>query len=150
MRREVDRNGRQRGAALIEFALVLPLLLAIAVGIVYYGYAFVLRSALEEAARNAVQEAVAVDPLRANYSRSLLLKRAQDVARASVDWLPASVRTAITVTESANCANSNEFGVEVTLPAADTDNQVLPQLDLGSFRIPPLPTTIRAVACAVI
>ena len=58
-----DGRRGQRGAALIEFALVLPLLLAIAVGIVYYGYAFVLKTAVEQAARNGAQEMVAISPL---------------------------------------------------------------------------------------
>ena len=63
-----DAARAQRGAALIEFALVLPLLLAIAVGIVYYGYAFVLKTAVENAAKNGAQEMVAVSPLKSNYT----------------------------------------------------------------------------------
>ncbi len=138
------------GAALIEFALVLPLLLAIAVGIVYYGYAFVLKTALEHAARNGVQEAVAVSPLVDGYGQSLLFGRARDVAIYSLDWLPAAVRTEIVVDEDSDCGEGEVFGLAVRLPLSNGETSVLPQLSLGGFQIPPLPTVIVGRACVAI
>ena len=45
------RQKRGRGAALIEFAVVAPLLLAIVFGIIEYGYVFMVRQTMLNAAR---------------------------------------------------------------------------------------------------
>jgi len=144
------RSKLQRGVAIIEFAFVLPLLLAIVVGIVYYGYAFVLKTAVEHAARNGVQEAVAVSPLVDGYGQSLLFGRARDVAISSLAWLPAAVSTAIVVDEDGDCGEGAVFGLTVRLPLSNGETSVLPQLSLGGFQIPPLPTVIVGRACAAI
>ncbi|MCH7993958.1 MAG: pilus assembly protein [Planctomycetes bacterium] len=48
-RRHHDR--RRRGSAVVEFAVVLPLLLTILFGIIEYGYVFMVRQSLQHAAR---------------------------------------------------------------------------------------------------
>ena len=48
-RRHYDR--RRRGSAVVEFAVVLPLLLTILFGIIEYGYVFMVRQSLQHAAR---------------------------------------------------------------------------------------------------
>lgn len=45
------RNHRRRGGAIVEFAVVLPLLLTILFGIIEYGYVFMVRQSLQHAAR---------------------------------------------------------------------------------------------------
>ncbi|UCE60839.1 MAG: pilus assembly protein [Phycisphaerales bacterium] len=45
------RSSRARGAAVVEFAVVLPLLLTILFGIIEYGYVFMVRQSLQHAAR---------------------------------------------------------------------------------------------------
>jgi len=45
------RNHRRRGGAIVEFAVVLPLLLTILFGIVEFGYVFLVRQSLQHAAR---------------------------------------------------------------------------------------------------
>ena len=142
------RSQRQRGVAVIEFALVLPLLLAIAVGIVYYGYVFVLKAAAESAAQNGAQEAVALSPLSTDYDRDRVMRRAEDVALASLDWLPDGVRMASSVAQASQCDASGMFGVRVQINLADEDGRVLPQLELGGFKIPPRPPVIESYACA--
>lgn len=52
-----ERN-RARGAAIVEFAVVLPLLLTILLGIIEYGWVFMVRQTLQTAAREGCRTAV--------------------------------------------------------------------------------------------
>ena len=45
------RSNRRRAAAIVEFAVVLPLLVTILFGIIEYGYVFMVRLTLEHSAR---------------------------------------------------------------------------------------------------
>ena len=45
------RHNRARAGAIVEFAVVLPLLLTILFGIIEYGYVFMVRQTLQHAAR---------------------------------------------------------------------------------------------------
>ncbi len=63
----VRKSGRRRvrGAAIVEFAVVLPLLLTILFGIIEYGWVFMVRQTLQSAAREGCRLAVlqtSVDP----------------------------------------------------------------------------------------
>jgi Flp pilus assembly protein TadG len=49
------RRGRERGTALIEFTLILPLLLLLTVAVVDFSRAFFVKSVLEQAAREGVR-----------------------------------------------------------------------------------------------
>ena len=49
---------RARGAAVVEFAVVLPLLLTILFGIMEYGWVFMVRQTLQTAAREGVRTAI--------------------------------------------------------------------------------------------
>lgn len=49
---------KRRGATLVEFAVVLPLLLAILMGIVEFGWVFMVRQTLTNAAREGCRTAV--------------------------------------------------------------------------------------------
>jgi len=54
-----DRGSpRARGAAVVEFAVVLPLLLTILFGIIEYGWVFMVRQTLQTAAREGARIAV--------------------------------------------------------------------------------------------
>lgn len=58
-------NRRARAAAVVEFAVVLPLLLTILFGIIEYGWVFMVRQTLQTAAREGARIAVlqtSVDP----------------------------------------------------------------------------------------
>ncbi|MGM1028533.1 MAG: TadE/TadG family type IV pilus assembly protein [Actinomycetota bacterium] len=46
---------RDRGAAAVEFGLVLPLLLALTIGIIAFGHAFHIQTVLDNAAREGVR-----------------------------------------------------------------------------------------------
>lgn len=60
MWRSSGRHGtrRERAAAVVEFAVVLPLLLTILFGIIEYGYIFMVRQTLQHAAREGSRIAV--------------------------------------------------------------------------------------------
>lgn len=59
MRWRNSRHGRtERGAAAVEFALVVPLLLLLLVGIVNFGFVFAQQISLNNAARQAARYAV--------------------------------------------------------------------------------------------
>ena len=76
---------RQQGASLVEFAVVLPLLLLLLVGVVYYGYAFVLKTALERATGNAAQLATqTLDPSTGGIDESAV----RAVVLSSLEWAP--------------------------------------------------------------
>jgi len=52
---ETKETKRQRGTALIEFTLILPLLLILTVAVVDFGRAFFVKNVLEQAAREGVR-----------------------------------------------------------------------------------------------
>lgn len=52
------RSTRKRGAAIVEFAVVLPLLLTVLFGIIQYGWVFMIRQTLQMAAREGCRVAV--------------------------------------------------------------------------------------------
>jgi hypothetical protein len=63
---------RRRAAAVVEFAVVLPLLLTILFGIIEYGWVFMVRQTLQTAAREGCRLAVlqtSVDPYSNVVSR---------------------------------------------------------------------------------
>ncbi|NVM99294.1 TadE/TadG family type IV pilus assembly protein [Arthrobacter sp. SDTb3-6] len=52
------KEGSQNGAATVEFALVVPILLAIILGIIQFGYVFFMQISMTQAARAAVRSMV--------------------------------------------------------------------------------------------
>jgi len=52
------KTGQRRAAAIVEFAVVLPLLLTILFGIIEYGWVFMVRQTLQTAAREGCRLAV--------------------------------------------------------------------------------------------
>ncbi len=56
---EATRRGDERGAALVEFALALPLLLVVIAGIVDFGFVFQRYEVVTNAAREGARLAVA-------------------------------------------------------------------------------------------
>ncbi len=67
-----SRSEKRRGAAVVEFAVVLPLLLTVLFGIIEYGWVFMVRQTLQTAAREGCRVAIlqtSVEPYTAVLNR---------------------------------------------------------------------------------
>ena len=102
------RHPSDRGAAAVEFALVLPLLLALTLGIIAFGHAFHVQTVIDNAARDAVRVYALQDGATA---------AADARARAIASALPSVTLTAAQVTvEPAGCPPGLNAVVTITLP----------------------------------
>jgi hypothetical protein len=73
------RMGRRRGANAVEFALTLPVFVGLVMGIIDYGFLFMMQSGLDSAVSLACREGSKVDPRRGNpvsIAQSQLASRA--------------------------------------------------------------------------
>lgn len=84
------KNADSRGAAAVEFALVAPVLITLLLGVMEFGYQFVLAGATSSAAREAVRAAAVGD------------SQTKGVAAATtrMETVPLTGSLAITVTKS--------------------------------------------------
>lgn len=104
-----DRSFRARAAAVVEFAVVLPLLLTILFGIIEYGWVFMVRQTLQMAAREGCRLAVlqtSVDPY------------ANVIARVDQVMAPTGLGTYTITMTHASAANPVE-SVEISVPYDD-------------------------------
>ncbi|MGO4190672.1 TadE/TadG family type IV pilus assembly protein [Arthrobacter sp. YAF17] len=65
-----NRDGRQRGAAAVEFALIVPLMLSLVLGVIDFGMAFAQTINLQGAAREAARQGVTQGDVIASASRA--------------------------------------------------------------------------------
>lgn len=153
-------NINQRGAALIEFALVLPILLAFTTGVIYYGYVYVLDAAVTHAAKQGAQVAVNIDPVgyssSGEYQAAVRSQVTTSVAN-SLSWLPASVRATLVAPPAITFATPDSgqpgtlVNIRVTMKISGANSALLPQVDLpGIGPVPPLPLTLNGVAKIVL
>lgn len=152
----------QTGAAALEFALVLPVLLFLIYGVVVYGYMFIVQSSMTFAAQEGAQYAVTVDPLvpvgaeEGAYDTKVVTE-ARATAAAVLSWLPASVRNVIagedgslvSVTQVPGPGDSTYVRVSLTYDIA-TNNFIFPSFNLGGLQIPPLPDQLVGESSAVL
>jgi Flp pilus assembly protein TadG len=82
----------KRGQAMVEFAIVLPLLLILLIGVFEFGRAWNVYHAVTDAARLGARSAVVADPVTTQDSVYAIIKRA--LRRASID----TTNTTITLT----------------------------------------------------
>ncbi|WP_347351559.1 TadE/TadG family type IV pilus assembly protein [Intrasporangium sp.] len=94
---------RTRGAAAVEFALVLPLMLAVIGGVVDFGRAFYTQVVLTNAAREGARAAVVLQP----YDASAVTQRARAAA-------PGITPADLTVTTPGACAAGSNAAVSVS------------------------------------
>ena len=151
----------QSGAAMVEFALVFPLLFFLIYGVVVYSYIFVLQESINFAAQEAAAAVVAVDPKVPGFETQMI-QRARNTAISILAWLPAS--------QASRVLGANGDKVEVTPCTAgsggcppDTDGvtvklvfdvtqptPLFPVISFGGFMgvttVPPLPVQLRAQA----
>ena len=82
------RNDK-RGQAMVEFAIVLPLLLILLIGVFEFGRAWNVYHAVTDAARLGARSAVVADPVTTQDSVYAIIKRA--LRRASIDTTAATI-----------------------------------------------------------
>jgi len=151
---------KQGGAAVIEFALVLPILLFIAVGIIYYGYVFMLDAAVTHAAKQGAQVAAYVDPvgLDGTEYQDAVTAQVNTSVTNSLSWLPNSVLDNLGA-EPVNVSFSGPAAgipggiviITVTMNVSGGTSPLLPQINLPGFgAVPPLPLTLNGVAQVVL
>lgn len=148
----------QHGAAMLEFAFVLPFLLALIIGVIYYGYVYTLYAALTHAAKQGAEIAVAIEP--ADYDSSADYKTAvrsavQQSVSNSLQWLPASVPDnppVVVCFSDEDCANGDSgTRISVTMTLSGSQSPLLPQVSLPLVgAVPPLPPELTGVAEVVL
>ena len=82
---------KQKGAAAIEFALVFGIFFAVFYGLISYSLPLLLMQSFNQAAAEAVRQAMSVDPVAAgtNYDKQVTA-RAKATAITQLKWIPAS------------------------------------------------------------
>ena len=78
-----------RGQAMVEFALVLPLLLILLIGVFEFGRAWNVYHAVTDAARLGARSAVVADPVTTQDSVYAIVRRA--LSRAAIDTSNATI-----------------------------------------------------------
>jgi Flp pilus assembly protein TadG len=144
------RHG-ESGAAALEFAILLPLLLLMVYGIVVYSYMFVVQEAITFAAQEAAEAAVKVDPAQdpSDYEAAV---RSEVLATATrvLDFLPAAQRERVLGSDGAKVQISigpspSGVGGVVTVSLSFAFTGLFPQIPLpGVGPIPPMPGTLEA------
>jgi Flp pilus assembly protein TadG len=123
----------QRGAAAVEFAIVLPLLVSIVLGTIDWGYYFFVQQVVTNAAREGARVGTLYDPALPE-SEALALADAQDTAKAYLGGAGLELAGATALAEPAG----NAIVVTVTYTTGS--------LTGFSDLVPLLPERARAVA----
>lgn len=138
------RFARQRGATAVEFVLLFPLMFAIVYGGIVYSYVYVVQQAINFAAQQGAQAALAVVPsTTATATQQARLNSATTVAKATMKWLPNKVTIPTTPGNCATQASTFTFEVDFA-PTGLFPMVTLPLV--GTF--PPVPATMYACAIA--
>ena len=120
----LKRSGRRRGIALIEMALLLPLLLLILLGLLEYGWLFLKLQAANGATREAVRIAV-----RPSATNAQVTTRVSDMMTNA--GIPATAYSVVLTPAD----------VAVVLPGVQIEVKVLVEYDeIGLFNAPLIPT----------
>lgn len=136
---------RQRGVAVIEFAVVLPVILLLLLGTVYYGYVYVLKNSVQQAAGNAASQAAqSVDG-----DGQLDIDRLRAVVLASLQPIPAlAVDVSATTSGDRGCTAPASGAVHVALDTSVEGVMPFQPVRVFGVRVPPgTSRTISEVAC---
>lgn len=124
---------RERGAAAVEFALVLPILLLLVFGIVQYGFYFWAMQGGTSAAREAARRAAVGDPAECTAFRSFVRARIAslgDEAGATITRTYTSPEGAAR-TSGADVEVGDLVSVTVTFESIDLNLPFVPFIDDG-------------------
>ena len=123
-------KSRERGVALIELALVLPLLLLLTFGVIEYGWVFTNTAELTNAARNAARLGVRPNVTSAQVTASI------DDLLGLTGLAEAPYEVTLTPAEVADLLPGQTFTVRITVPYSE--------VELIGFPLIPTPTNLRA------
>lgn len=104
------RGKTERGQALVEFAIVLPVLLLLLVGILEFGRAWNLKQVIVDAAREGARRAVIADP---TITEADVLNKVAEVLAAS-NFDPAAAN--ITLSGFAGASTGDQIAVRIEYP----------------------------------
>jgi Flp pilus assembly protein TadG len=113
MTRKRRRSANRPGQSLVEFALTLPLVLLILMGIIQFGRAWMAQQVLTDAGREAVRRAAVADPTVTIDTVQLVVKKA--LARASLDSSAVQIIMSGTAIGTAG-VRGDAIGVQLALP----------------------------------
>ena len=142
----------ESGAAALEFAILLPLLLMMIYGIVVYSYMFIVQEAITFAAQEAAEAAVKVDPAQdpADYEAAVRAE-VQATATRVLGFLPPAQRERVLGSDGSKVEitvgpSPTGIGGVVTVSLSFTFAGLFPQIPLpGVGSIPPMPGTLEAI-----
>jgi Flp pilus assembly protein TadG len=163
----VRRPEQQSGATAIEFAFVLPMLIALTYAIFVYSYVYVVYEAINYAAQQGAESAVAVDPAQGTGYLSTVTTYAQTTAAGVLSWLPESQIASsvgdngskILVTQcsssgggaSTYCPVAPSGGVPIVVKINFPLTNLFPAMNLpGIGNVPPLPDAIVGVGVTLL
>jgi len=142
--RLAHRPARLRGATAVEFVLLFPLMFAIAYGGIVYSYIYMVQQAINFAAQQGAQAALAVVPTsNAGTTQQSRLTSATNAANATLTWLPKKFTIPPTAANCSPLAGNFTFEVDFT-PTGLFPMVTLPIV--GTF--PPVPAVMFACAVA--
>jgi Flp pilus assembly protein TadG len=134
----------QKGAAAIEFALVLVIFFAVFYGLVSYSLPLLLMQSFNNATAEAVRQSVAISPSTASY-QTVVPAQARLALSNQLAWIPPAF--AFNVASDADVVFDGKLlRVRIRYPKSKL-TQVLPVLTLpGIGDVPNLPTYLTAEA----
>ncbi|HWY23568.1 MAG TPA: TadE family protein [Nevskia sp.] len=142
--RLAHRPARLRGATAVEFVLLFPLMFAIAYGGIVYSFIYMAQQAINFAAQQGAQAALAVVPTsNAATTQQSRLTSATNAAQATLTWLPKKFSIPAAAANCAPVAGNFTFEVDFA-PTGLFPMVTLPIV--GTF--PPVPAVMFACAVA--
>ena len=114
---------RERGAALVELAMILPLLLVVTAGIVDFGFAFQRYEVIANAAREGAR--LASEP---GYDAAAITARVRGYVKAALNLDDATLGLVMPPGTSVNVANTS-----LTMPLAGGGTAALPSVRVDAF-----------------
>jgi len=158
-------RGRQSGATAIEFAFVLPMLLALTYAMFVYSYTYVVYESINYAAQQGAESAVAVDPDTDDY-QAAVIAQVQTTVASVLSWMPASQRDASigangssvqvdfcgsSGSTSPYCPTTQVGGTALVVPIVFPILSLFSVMNLpGIGSVPPLPETIVGVGVVLL
>ena len=111
-----NADRQRRGIAILETALILPLLLIITFGMIEYAVQFYVRGEMTHAAREAARELAVHDAT---------INEATNVAKARLSHINAAFNIVATLEDKGVGANDRDATVRITVPVSDISSGIV-------------------------